>query len=200
MIWLFSSFKHVHLRHPRAGRLRQEERDRFFTRGRAEDHPREERSRHAHHHDYPRQRSLERRRQHMKLRLLITTPKGQARESAKKLQLFLLGVHKPASVGYDESSFYWELDCSYKSYVALTKRVLLFQQMCNGVMEFKMFKKAAKGLGATDAQMLEVKGMLTDGTRVEIIKNAEAEEIISANMTMWEKLKAKFKRAEDAKG
>jgi hypothetical protein len=130
----------------------------------------------------------------MKLRVVVTTPPGQAKEAQFRLRAFLLGIQRPTETGYTEDSFYWELDASVKAYLNMQKRIMLFGQMCSGLMDAKLFIKAAKSLGSSKEDIEKVRKMLVKGTRVDIIKNATAEEFVEGTTTYWEKLKAKFTR------
>lgn len=132
----------------------------------------------------------------MKLRLLIHTPAGMAKKTSQDLRPFLLGLKRPTATGYNENSFYWEIECNYKSYINLTKKIYLFQQMAAGVMDAKTLQKAAKSLGTSAHDYNTARELLVNGTSIEIIKNAQADEIIEANTTYWEKLKARFSRQE----
>lgn len=131
----------------------------------------------------------------MKVRMVITTPPGQAEGSEKRLRTFLLGFKRPSATGYRDDSFYWEVETDYKGYVGLTKKAYMFNQLAGGVVSNKAFKGAAERLGATKAQLREVEDMLLNGTRLEIIKTATAEEIVEGTTTWWEKFKARFRTA-----
>ena len=130
----------------------------------------------------------------MKARLHVQTPPGQARGAEKKLRGFLLATQAPTETGVKDDGFYWELDLTYKQWVNLEKRVHLFQSFSMYVMDMKILRKAVKTLGASPDDIEAVKLMFQDGTRVEIIKNATAEEIVEGTTTWWEKFKTKFRR------
>ena len=131
----------------------------------------------------------------MMLRMVITTPKGQAEGTEKRLRTFLLGMKRPSSTGYKDDSFYWEIETDYKGFVGLQRKAVMFSQLAGGVVGNKVFKGAATKLGATKQQLREVEDMLRNGTKVEIIKTATAEEIVEGTTTWWERFKSKFSRA-----
>lgn len=131
----------------------------------------------------------------MMLRMVITTPKGQAEGTERRLRTFLLGMKRPSTTGYKDDSFYWEIETDFKGYVGLTKKAYMFNQLAAGVVGNKVFKGAATKLGATKQQLREVEDMLLNGTSIEIIKNATAEEIVEGTTSWWEKFKASFRRA-----
>lgn len=132
----------------------------------------------------------------MKFRMVITTPPGQAEGTEKRLRTFLLGMKRASATGYRDDSFYWEIETDYKGYVGLQRKALMFGELAGGVVSNKMFKGAATRLGATKQQLREVEDLLRNGTKVEIIKNATAEEIVEGTTTWWEKFKENFRRSE----
>lgn len=128
--------------------------------------------------------------------MLVRTPAGQAREAEGRLRKFLLGITaKPTVTGFQDDSFFWEMDVSVKAYFTLQKKAIMFSNLAGGVVGNKVFKGAAERLGATKAQLLEVEDMLRNGTSIEIVKTAKAEEVVEGGMTYWESLKAKFSSA-----
>lgn len=133
----------------------------------------------------------------MILRAIITTPRGQAQQTEKRLRLFLLAMHKPAATGYNETGFYWEIDCTPRVYLNLLRRIYLFENACSGLMDNKAFSKAAHALGASHTDYAKVREMLVKGTKVEIIKNAQANEIVDVGKTYWERIKKIFQSSED---
>lgn len=131
----------------------------------------------------------------MKLRMVITTPKGQGEGSEKRLRTFLLGMKRPVATGFKDDGFYWEIETDVKGYVSLQKKALMFSQLAGGLAGNRVFKGAATKLGATKEQLREVEDMLKNGTSIEVIKNATAEEIVEGTTTWWEKFKARFRSA-----
>lgn len=132
----------------------------------------------------------------MKLRMVVTTPKGQGPGAEKRLRLFLLGMTtKPTETGFKDDGFYWEIDTDVKGYLALQKKAVMFSQLAGGVVSSRMFKSAATRLGARKDQLREVEEMLVNGTKVEVVKTATAEELVEGTMTRWEKFKKGFTRA-----
>lgn len=132
----------------------------------------------------------------MKLRMHVQTPQGQGEGSEKKLRTFLLGMHRPAETGYKDDGFYWEIECDVKSYMRLQKKAYMFAQLASGVVSNRVFKGAAQKMGATKQQLKEVESMLLNGTRIDIIKNATADELVEGTTTMWERFKSQFTRKE----
>lgn len=132
----------------------------------------------------------------MKIRLIVNTPPGEAEGTEKKLKYFLLGltvIPNKTGVNPDKSSFYWEIDGSIKQYVAIMRKVTLFQSLAGGTIDNRLVRKAFKQFGATEAQFKEVSKMLKEGTEIKVIKEATANEIVSYNKTYWQKVKELFK-------
>lgn len=132
----------------------------------------------------------------MKIRLLIKTPPGQARGTEKKLRGILLGMKRAneSGINEDESSFYWELDLTIKQYLHLQKKVYMFQDFTSGLISHRLVQGAAKKMGATTEQITEVRSMFKTGTKIDIIKEATAQEQDENNKTYWQKIKEKFKK------
>jgi len=131
----------------------------------------------------------------MKIRLIVTTPPGEAEGTQRKLKMFLLGMTiKPSKSGVnpDKSSFYWEIDATIKQYVAIMKKVNLFQNLTSWTADNRIVRKAFKQFGATEEQFKEVSRMLKEGTEIKVIKEATAAEMVEYNKTYWQKIKELF--------
>lgn len=129
----------------------------------------------------------------MRARLHIKTPPGQARGTEKKLRGFLLGFHTPVDTGVLDDEFYWELELNANQWVALNKRVFLFQNFATQVTNMKLVQKAALRMGAQAGDMDTVRTMFRNGTSVTLVKAEEADEDIDGR-TRWERFKDRFKR------
>lgn len=131
----------------------------------------------------------------MQLRIVVSTPPGKAKSTEAQLRLILLKLKKPLSTGVNQenSQFYWELDCNITQYSKLTKNVINFQKLAGLVIDAKVFQKAVKQFGgATPEDIKIVREMIMQGTTIDIIKNATAQELVEANKTFWQKLKERF--------
>lgn len=129
----------------------------------------------------------------VRLRMVVRTPAGQGEGSERRLRTFLLGMKRPAETGFKDDGFYWEIETDVKGYIALQKKAVMFSSLAGGLASNKVFKGAATKLGATKQQLREVEDMLTNGTSIEVIKNATADEIVDGRTTWWEKFKMGFK-------
>lgn len=130
----------------------------------------------------------------MIVRLLVDTPPGRAEGAEKMLRSFLLGFHKPVSTGFSDTGFFWELDLTIKQLVSLNSKVGMFSRLAGLLVDNRVFRGAVKQLGAKPEEIAEVRRLLIEGTRVTIIKTAEAQEW-DGNKTRWERIKEKFKRS-----
>lgn len=133
----------------------------------------------------------------MRLRIEVQTPPGQATGSERKLRAVFLGVLKrPANTwtSPDDSTFYWEIDATPKEYIRVTKNVGRFQGAMSYLFDKKLFRKTIEGLANKKEDVEIVRGMLIDGTRLHIIKEATAEELQADGRTFWQKMKDTFKR------
>lgn len=134
----------------------------------------------------------------MRLRLEVQTPPGQAAGSERKLRVVLLGVLKRPEQTWtspDDSTFYWEIDATPKEYVRVTKNVGRFQGAMSFLFDKKLFRKTIEGLANHKEDVETVRQMLTDGTKVNIIKEATAQELEADGRTMWQRVKDTFKRS-----
>lgn len=136
----------------------------------------------------------------MKIKVLITTPKGQAEKTEKKLRPFLIGDKKKITnevfVNKEDTQIIWEIECDIRRALKIQKNVTMFEVMARSLFENKMVKKATEKLKKEDQEELEK--MLFDMTKVEIINQASANEIVEHNKTYWQKVKEKFKKVESS--
>lgn len=103
----------------------------------------------------------------MELQIKISTPKGLAMSTGKKLKPFLLGLAiKPKSMesNEDDSQVTWVLDVDELKANALMKRMAGYQLIVKTALPYmKRFANSRK-----DAQKLEK--MLLEDTKLEFVK------------------------------
>lgn len=135
----------------------------------------------------------------MKVKIKISTPKGQARGTSEKLRPFLIGFNKVKCETYVSP----EDDIIFLDVEGDARRVLKVTANAYGYSEIvkNIFKKKVMGKGISDAlnekDAAELEKMLTEGTKVEIIREASAEELVGLEKkTFWETIKEKFKRID----
>lgn len=135
----------------------------------------------------------------MKVKAIIKTPKGQAKKTEGRIQNFILGLKKFKSfksyVNADDSEILWEIEDSPRTIIKISRNMALFDSIMSGVLNSRIVQKTLrKRLDGEDEQTL--KDMLLKQTKLEVIKEATAEEIVDSNKSFWEKLKEKFKRKD----
>uniref|UniRef100_A0A6M3IE71 Uncharacterized protein n=1 Tax=viral metagenome TaxID=1070528 RepID=A0A6M3IE71_9ZZZZ len=108
----------------------------------------------------------------MKLKILITTPKGQAQGTEKKIRPFILGLtskHK-LYVNKEDDKICWVVDTDINRAFKIQRNVLLYDKMVSGLLHNPMIRRAAK-LKPEDFKVLD--DMLRNQTKVEIIKTKD---------------------------
>jgi|26BtaG_2_1085354.scaffolds.fasta_scaffold15743_3 hypothetical protein len=133
----------------------------------------------------------------MEVKIIIRTPKGQAKGMEWKLRKVLLGKIKPKEmyVSKDDNELVWVVDAPSRRVTKIIRNVSFFDVTIRNIFENKALKKTLwKKLSAKDLKELE--GMLKQQTEVEVIKNATAEEIVDEGKTWWQRLKEKFQKVD----
>lgn len=140
----------------------------------------------------------------MNIRLRIKTPKGRATSAERDLRLLIIGKWgKPPNtyVNAEENEFYWELEnIKPKQYIGIVKKVAMFENLARGTLGLvernKFLRKAAEtlyGAEATTGAAFRETEELFKHTRVEVLKNATAEELLEDGVSFWERIKRTFK-------
>ena len=136
----------------------------------------------------------------MKVKIKITTPKGQAEGTAWKLKPFLIGFNKVKTETYvspNNDIIYIDVEGEPRKVLKVTANAYGYNEIIKN-----LFKKKIMGKGIGDAlspeDSKELEKMLKQGTKVEIIKDHDLNEIINLpeKKTFWETIKEKFKRVE----
>ena len=134
----------------------------------------------------------------MKTRIKIAVPHGQARGMEKKLRPYILGKNNPHSVYINdsESELIWEVESDVKAILKINRNVALFDSIIQQAFSSKMVKRIVKKKLSIEDQK-ELEDMLFNHTRVEVIQEATAQEIVESNKTWWQKMKEKFKKIDN---
>jgi len=134
----------------------------------------------------------------MELKILVRTPKGQAKGTQKKLQPFLLGIRKikETYVNDEDSEMVWLVETTPRDMIKISRNVALYANLIQMIFQNKTMQKfiGSKISNISKEQQAELKDMLENQTTVEIVKNATAQEMVEANKTWWQKVKETFKR------
>ena len=132
------------------------------------------------------------------IKIRITTPKGHATRANKNLQPFLIGSKKKlvrfdTYVNEDDNELYWEIETELRRALKITRNVGMYKEMIQAVMGNKKVKKMIKD----EAQKEELENMLSNQTEITIIKEADANELVEANKTFWQRIKESFHKKEE---
>ena len=106
----------------------------------------------------------------MILKIKITTPRGGASETAKKIKPFLLGFNQPKyfSVDKEDKVITWVIVGDPRRCLQIQKNVQLYDFFVKGILNNKMVKKALRNKLKPE-QEEELKEMLLNGTKIEIV-------------------------------
>lgn len=136
----------------------------------------------------------------MKVKIKISTPKGMASNTLAKLKGVLgIGKGKSTYTAYcnkADDTMYLEVEGSIKSCFNIISNVNKFNKLAEIVIQNKIIKYSAVKLGATQEQMEQLKDMFSNNTKIEIVKQATAEEIVENNKSLWTTIKEKFTKVK----
>lgn len=128
-------------------------------------------------------------------KLIIRTPKGKANGTEKKLRWFILGRLKPQEIyiNKDDSELVWVIDAPLRKFMKISKNVGKFKFFMNTMLDNKLVKATIRKK-LNPEQEKELVDMLMNQTEVEIIKAATPDETEEAFTTLWDRVKATFKK------
>jgi hypothetical protein len=110
----------------------------------------------------------------MELKIEIKTVKGYALDTAKKLKPFILGFRKVKNevwANKTDDKIFWVVDCpDSRAYMAIARNLTIFDKLVNGILNNRMVMGAAR---LPPKDMLELKDMLHNQTKIRVVKNAE---------------------------
>jgi hypothetical protein len=135
----------------------------------------------------------------MKIRIKIRTPKGQAEKLLPKLKPFLLGINRKqikkseAWVNDNGDEMYLEIEGSLRKVMDIQRNMTFFDTVMKYGMKSKKIRKLA-GFKSDDKKEKEIDKLLENHTKIEIIKNTTANEIVEANKTFWQRMKENFRK------
>ena len=121
----------------------------------------------------------------MEIKLKIKTPPGQAQASMNKLRPFLLGLTKTkeAYVNKDDSQIVWVIDTDIKRALSIQANASRFDFVMKNMLGNKHIQKMCN-----KEDLPKLKDMLTNQTKVEVIKKASLEDMDYSNKTFWQKI------------
>ena len=137
----------------------------------------------------------------MQIKIRIRTPPGQADMSIKEGKLMLVKklllrktTVKEEYVNKDNDTLIWVVETDPGNYLKICKKIGMYEGLVQTVFKNKIVDKAIKRLADSPEDYQELKRMVKEGTKIDIIKEAIAEEIVEANKTYWDKIKETFKK------
>lgn len=130
----------------------------------------------------------------MEIKIRVRTPIGHARRLEKKLRIFLLGRNKPKELYTNEidNEVIWVIEDNIRRCLKIQKNIAVYDTLMGGTLK-KIGKSKYIKKRMLPEQKDELEDMLLNHTKIEIIKRAEAEEMID-DETFWERLKNRFKK------
>lgn len=133
------------------------------------------------------------------IKVMIRTPKGHATENEQRLRKFIIGVKRARVkvinnyVDDDDSQFVWEIEGPVRDILRISKNVSRFDIVMKGVLDNRLVKRTIRKQLSADGEA-ELKTLLAGQTSVEIIKEAEAQEMVDDTRTWWQRMTQTFKR------
>jgi hypothetical protein len=131
----------------------------------------------------------------MQVKIKITTPKGQAKGTLNKLKPFLIGFNKvkhEAYVNQDDNEMYLECEGTPRQILNISRNANLYSSFVEQIFKKKVMGKGIADLAANKEDIMELENMLKEGTKVEVIKQASAQELVDNNKSMWQRMKEGF--------
>lgn len=137
----------------------------------------------------------------MKIKIKVTTPKGQAEGTSSKLKPFLIGFNKVKCETYvspDNDIIFIEVEGEPRRVLKVASNAYGYSAMIKNVFEKKIMGKGIKDYIDKPEDRDELEKMLKEGTTVTVIKEAELESTLPLDpkKTMWQIIKEKFKRID----
>jgi hypothetical protein len=135
----------------------------------------------------------------MKIRILITTPKGFAKSTLENfIEKLLIGsakVKREVYTNETDDSIYLELEGDVRTIYAINKKALNANGMLSATFSKSIVKKTFRKLANSEEDFNKMIDMITNRTKIEIIKDATADEIVESGETWLTRLKKKFVRS-----
>lgn len=134
----------------------------------------------------------------MKVRIRIRTPKGYARSTELRMRPMIIGkANKLTNKVYankNDDTIIWIVEGGVRDIMRISNNVNKYELIIKGVFNNKMFKKVyLKKLSEQGKK--DLKNLLTDQTKIDVVKEASAEELIESKKTVWSRIKEKIKKA-----
>lgn len=133
----------------------------------------------------------------MELKIKITVPVGYATSKNKdffemrmiKKMMFAKAKIKEEYTNEEGSEMFWVVEVNARNYLGVARNIEMFNSIVSGVFANKHSKKALKRLSNSPEDYDKVTDMMKTGTKIEIVKQATAEEIFDAQRSNWTRTK-----------
>ena len=138
----------------------------------------------------------------MKIKIKVTTPKGQAEGTGSKLKPFIIGFNKVKVSTYvspKNDILYLDVEGEPRRVLKVAANAQAYSAMIDNVFQKKIMGKGIKDYIDKPEDKEQLEKMLKEGTQVEIIKEATLQEELkeySEKKTLWESIKDKFRRID----
>ena len=112
----------------------------------------------------------------MELKISIDTPAGYADPNNKKIKflrklLFSKGKILKEIVSEKKDNIIYILDVDFRTALEINKRISFFYTLTKQMFKNKLAVKALKKMADTPEDYEEVKRLITDGTKINILKS-----------------------------
>lgn len=134
----------------------------------------------------------------MEIKVMITTPKGEASKTSKRLQPFILAAKRPDKVMVNkaDNKIIWIINAPVKKCLNIQRNLMYFDAIMSNILDNKLMKKHIRSKLPPEQEQ-ELKSLLQKQTKVEVIKEATLKEMVEANKTFWDRLKETFTEKKD---
>lgn len=128
----------------------------------------------------------------MEIKIKIKTPPGQALFTQHSVGMLILGTTKTKEtyVNDDKSELIWVIDAPIRKIMDITRKIGMFNAYLKVVLTNPKVRKLADGQDVLN----KVDAMLMENTKIEIIREADAHELVEANETFWDRVKNKWNK------
>lgn len=138
----------------------------------------------------------------MKIKIKVTTPKGQAEGTSSKLKPFIIGFNKvkvDTYVSPDNDVIYLDVEGEPRRVLKVAANAQAYSAIIENVFQKKIMGKGIKDYIDKPEDKEQLEKMLKEGTQVEIIKEATLQEELNeyaGKKTLWQLIKEKFRRID----
>ena len=116
------------------------------------------------------------------IKILITTPKGCASNTEKKLRPFLIG-NKAKSlkmyVNNDDNKILWVINCELRKAILITRNVTFFHKTINAVLRSRVVRKVSH---LSENDIIELDKMLKQDTNIVVVNSENAPTLRGFNL------------------